>query len=68
MTVGGMTMGMVEIEATMRRGKVSRRLTHQAIGVPMIRLRPMVQAAIFKDILTVVISSGVRVRDKGGVR
>ena len=64
MTVGGITRGIVVREATMRLGRVSRRLTHQAIGVPIIRLMTIVQAASFREILTVVSSSGVRARNK----
>jgi hypothetical protein len=64
MTVGGMTKGMVVIEATIRLGKVSLRLIHQAIGVPIMRLRNIVQTANWRDILTVVSSSGVRASDK----
>ena len=56
-------MGMVVMEATIRLSKESRRLTHQAIGVPMSKLKHMVQAARRKEIFIVVSSSGVRARD-----
>jgi hypothetical protein len=68
MTVGGIIRGMVAREATMRLRRVSLRLTHQAIGEPIRRLRAMVQAASCREILTVVNSSGVKARDNCSFR
>jgi hypothetical protein len=55
---------MVAMADTRRLAKVSRRLTHQAMGEPRSKLMAIVQAASLSESFMVDISAGERDKNK----